>query len=208
MLRKEYIRSNTSFYVVFVFIVKKSDKRFKFYVNYRIFNTFIIFNRNAPPLIKEILIKLYIIRIYNKFDIIIIFNEIRMKKNHEKKIVFLMRYDLYKYIIMLFDLCNAFITFQTFINNVLRKYLNVFYITYFNDIFIYNNIKKEHVFHMRKILKKFQQIKLYLDINKCDFYIIQIKYFDLIIIIDEIEMNFKKINTITQWKEPYYIKNV
>ena len=80
---------------------------------------------------------------------------------------------------------------------MLKEYLNVFCITYFDDIFIYNNIKKKHVFHIGKILKKFQQINLYLDINKCDFYIIQIKYFDFIIIIDEIEMNFKKINIIT-----------
>ena len=31
------------------------------------------------------LFKLYIIKIFNKFDIIIIFNEIRVKKNYKKK---------------------------------------------------------------------------------------------------------------------------
>ena len=80
---------------------------------------------------------------------------------------------------------------------MLKKYLNVFYITYFDDIFIYNNIKKEHVFYIKKVLKKFQQADLYFDINKCDFHIIRIKYFNFIIIIDEVEMNFKKINMIT-----------
>ena len=41
---------------------------------------------------------------------------------------------------MSFNLCNAFITFQTFINNILKKYLNVFCTTYFDDIFIFKNI--------------------------------------------------------------------
>ena len=154
MLKKKYIRLNTLFYIVFIFIVKKFNKGFKLYVNYRAFNVFIVFNRNALFLIKIFLIKFYAIRIYNKFDIIIIFNEIRVKKDYEKRIFFFTKYDFYKHMIILFDLYNVFVTFQIFINDVLREYLNVFYTTYFDDIFIYNNIKKEHVFHVKKILKK------------------------------------------------------
>ena len=56
--------------------------------------------------------------------------------------------------IIFFNLCNILITFQTFINDVLKKYLNIFYITYFDDIFIYNNIKKKHIHYINKILKK------------------------------------------------------
>ena len=111
MLKKKYIRLNTLFYVVFVFIVKKFNEGFKFYIDYRAFNALIVFNRNASSLIKKILIKLYTIRIYNKFNIIIIFNEIRIKKDYKERIFFFTRYNFYKYIIMLFDLCNAFITF-------------------------------------------------------------------------------------------------
>ena len=110
MLKKKYIRFNTFLYIVFVLIIKKSNEKFKFYIDYRIFNIFIILNRNASPLIKKIFVKFYTTRIYSKFDIIIIFNKIRIKKGYKKKI-FLTRYDFYKYIIMLFDLCNAFITF-------------------------------------------------------------------------------------------------
>ena len=145
MLKKKYIKSSTSLYITFILIVKKFNKEFRIYVNYRALNAFIIFNRNISLLIKKILAKLCVIKIYNKFDIIIIFNEIKVKKGYKKKIAFLIRYDLYKYMMMSFKLCNASITFQTFINNVLRKYLNVFYIVYLNDILIYNNIKKKHI---------------------------------------------------------------
>ena len=76
MLEKEYIKFNTLFYIIFILIMKKSNKGLRFYVNYRILNALIILNKNALSLIKEILTNLYAARIYNKFNIIIIFNEI------------------------------------------------------------------------------------------------------------------------------------
>ena len=84
ILNKNYIRFNISFYAILIFIVKKPNKEFKVYINYKIFNAFIILNRNISLFIKERLFKLYIIKIYNKFIIIIIFNEIRIKKNYKK----------------------------------------------------------------------------------------------------------------------------
>ena len=59
-------------------IVKKSNKDLRVYINYRALNALIIFNKNVLSLIKEILAKLYIARIYNKFNIIAIFNKIRI----------------------------------------------------------------------------------------------------------------------------------
>ena len=76
ILNKEYIKFNILSYAILILIVKKSNGGLKIYVNYRIFNALIILNRNISSLIKETLFKLYIIKIYNKFDIIFIFNEI------------------------------------------------------------------------------------------------------------------------------------
>ena len=114
-------------------------------MNYKAFNIFTISNRNTLLLIKEIFVKLYAVRIYSKFDIIAAFNEIRVKKDYEEKIAFLTRYSLFEYIIIPFGLYNTLITFQIFINNTLREYLNIFYIIYLDDILIYSNIKNEYI---------------------------------------------------------------
>ena len=111
MLNKEYIKSNIFFYIISIFIIKKFNEKFRIYIDYRVLNSLIIKNRNTFSLIKEILIKLYAIKILNKFDIIIIFNEIYIKKENKKKIIFLICYNLFKYIIILFELYNAFSTF-------------------------------------------------------------------------------------------------
>ena len=111
ILNKNYIKFNISFYAALIFIMKKSNKGFKIYINYKILNAFIIFNRNISSLIKETLFKFYIIRIYSKFDIIATFNEIRVKKGYKKKIAFLIKYKFYEYLVILFGFCNALIIF-------------------------------------------------------------------------------------------------
>ena len=72
----------------------------------------------------------------------------------KKKITFLIKYNLFEYVIMSFRLCNALNTFQTFINDVLREYLDVFCSAYLNDILIYNNIKKKHIDYVKKVFEK------------------------------------------------------
>ena len=76
ILKKRYIKFNLLFYITPILIIKKFDKKLRIHVDYRVFNAFIILNHNALLLIKKTFAKLYIIKIYNKFDIIITFNEI------------------------------------------------------------------------------------------------------------------------------------
>ena len=76
ILGKGYIRLSTLLYVVLVLIVKKLDGGIWIYVDYRALNTLTIKNRNASPLIKDTLAKLYVAKVYSKFDIIAAFNKI------------------------------------------------------------------------------------------------------------------------------------
>ena len=73
--------------------MKKLNKKLKIYINYKVFNALTIFNRNISSLIKKTLFKFYIIKIYNKFNTIAIFNEIRIKKDYKKKSFFLLNID-------------------------------------------------------------------------------------------------------------------
>ena len=72
---------------------------------------------------------------------------------------------------MSFDLINASATFQTFVNNVLRRYLNQFVIIYLNDILIYSKIKKEHVQHVRKVLQNLKKTDLKIKSDKNKFHV-------------------------------------
>ena len=94
-------------YVVSMLIIKKLNNKLRVCVDYKALNKFIIKNRNAFFLIKDILAKLCFVKYFNKFDIIAIFNEIRMRYNDKKKTTFFIKYDFFEYVVMLFKLCNA-----------------------------------------------------------------------------------------------------
>ena len=57
-------------------------------MNYRAFNAIIIKNRYLLPLIQKTLSRIYKIRIYIIFDIIVVFNKLRMiEKKNEKRLL-------------------------------------------------------------------------------------------------------------------------
>ena len=58
------------------------------------------------------------------------------------------------------------------------------------------------------MLFKLKKTNLYLNIDKCEFHVTTIKYLNLIIIIEDIQMNFDKIKVILKWKISKTIKNV
>ena len=84
ILEKKYIRFDILLYIVLILIIKKLDKRLRICIDYRTLNALIIKNRNISSLIREIIIKLYAIKMFIKFDIIVAFNEIRIKEEFRR----------------------------------------------------------------------------------------------------------------------------
>lgn len=72
----------------------------------------------------------------------------------KKKTAFLTRHNLFEYMIMPFEFCNAPSIFQVFINEILREHLNDFCSTYLNDILIYSNSKEKYIEYIKTVLEK------------------------------------------------------
>ena len=82
---------------------------------------------------------------------------------------------------MLFGLCNAPGTFQSYINNSVREYLDNFYTAYLDDVLIYSDNKEEYPDHVLKVLKRLGERGLQVDIDKCEFSVTKVKYLGLIV---------------------------
>ncbi len=113
--------------------------------------------------------------------------------------MFHIHYDYFKYMIMSFDLINTFVIFQTYINMILTKLLNDFYVVYLNDILIFFVEKTDHVNHMKQILERLRKFKLYASLKKCEFFITKVNFLEFIIFIEDILMNLSRINIIKTW---------
>jgi hypothetical protein len=90
---------------------------------------------------------------------------------------------------MSFNFISAPAIFQAYINKTLTNLININYITYFDDILIYSSIYAEHQRHIRQVLERLRQYKLYTKLFKYEFSIISIIFFGFVINIGGIEMN-------------------
>ena len=71
---------------------------------------------------------------------------------------------------MSFKLINTSVIFQTYINNVLRKYLNMFVIIYLDDILIYSKNEKNHKKQVRQVLNTLKKVNLRIILEKSQFH--------------------------------------
>ena len=91
---------------------------------------------------------------------------------------------------MLFDLYNAFTTFQFYINDILCEFLDEFYIIYLDYVFIYTNDSfEDHINHVYQVLQCFFDNDFYIKLEKCEFHVQEIKFLDFIISFDNLAMN-------------------
>jgi len=156
-LGKDFIRSSTSPAASPVLFVRKPGGGLRFCVDYRALNAITVKNRYPIPLIRETLDRLCRARYYTKLDIISAFNRLRIAQGEEWKTAFRTRYGLFEYLVMPFGLTNGLASFQHYINDALRDYLDIFCTAYLDDILIYSNSLSEHRQHVRQVLQRLSQ---------------------------------------------------
>jgi hypothetical protein len=133
---------------------------------------------------------------------------VRMAEGEEWKTAFRTRYGLFESLVMPFGLTNAPASFQHFINDVLRPYLDVFVTAYLDDILIYSDNLEEHRKHVLKVLEALSEAGLHLKPEKCEFHQQEVKYLGFIISTSGTKMDPAKVATIQEWPEPRNVKDV
>lgn len=207
-LRKGFIRPSSSPAASPVLFVKKPGGGLRFCVDYRALNALTVKDRYPLPLTKESLNNLKGMRFFTKVDIISAFNNLRMKKGQEYLTAFRTRFGLFESLVMPFGLTGAPATFQRFMNDTLRDYLDVFCTAYLDDILIYSKTRSEHVTHVRKVLQKLREAGLFAKVQKCEFLVSETKFLGIIVGENGIQMDPEKVKTIAEWKTPSCLTDV
>ena len=109
---------------------------------------------------------------------------------------------------MLFSLSRALATFQRFINDTLREYLDVFCTAYLDDILIYSRTRGEHEKHLRLVLTALRKARLYAKIQKCEFFKEETTFLGVIVRREGIRIDLQKVETIQEQKTPSCLTNV
>lgn len=207
-LKKGFIRPSSSPVASPVLFVKKPGGGLRLCIDFRAINNISIKDRYPLPLMKETLNNLQGMKYFSKIDIISAFNNIRMKERQEHLTAFRTRFGLFESLVMPFGLTGAPATFQRFINNTLRQYLDQFCSAYLDDILIYSKTKEEHLEHVRKVLLQLREAGLFAKISKCEFFVRKTKFLGLIVGEDGIQMDPDKVKTVREWPIPTSVTDV
>src|SRR3954462_15791281 len=109
---------------------------------------------------------------------------------------------------MSFGLTNAPATFSRLMNYIFMEYLDKFVVVYLDDIFIYSKNDEEHAEHLRLILTKLREHKLYAKYSKCEFWLPEVTYLGHVISKDGIAVTPERIQAILDWIPPKTVKQV
>ena len=170
-LSKGFIWASCSESAAPVLFVKKPEGGLHFCIDYRGLNAVTVKNWYPLPLISETLNRLSQAKIFTKLDIIAAFNQLCIQEGDESLTVFHTHFELFKYLVMPFGLCNGPASFQNYINDTLHEYLDDFCTAYLDDILIYSDNEAEHEIHIKHVLQKLEEAGLQADITKCAFHV-------------------------------------
>jgi predicted aspartyl protease len=210
LLDKNFIRVSNSPAGAPVLFVRKPGGGLRFCVDYRRLNALARKDRYPLPLIHETLRTLATAKWFTKVDVIAAFHKIRIKEGDEWKTAFRTRYGLYEWMVTPFGLSGAPATFQRYINQTLREYLDDFCSAYIDDVLIYSSgSRSDHREKVKLVLGKLRDAGLQLDIEKCEFEVKSIKYLGYIVEAGQgIRVDPEKVAAIRAWEAPRTVKGV
>jgi len=103
---------------------------------------------------------------------------------------------------MPFGLTNAPTNFMRLMNDVLKYFLDDFFIMYLDDILIFSKTWEENLKHVKQTLDVFKREKLYVKLSKCEFGKTSLNYLGHIVGGGELKIDPSKVAVIVNWPKP------
>ena len=136
------------------------------------------------------------------------YHQIKIRKEDIPKTAFTTRYGLYEYTVMSFGLTNAPATFMRLMNSIFHEYLNKFIIICIDDILAYSKTKEEHAEHLRLVLTKLRDHRLYAKFSKCEFWLKELIFLGHVVSAAGVAVIPDKIQVILDWPTPNSAKAI
>lgn len=193
------IRPSNSPYGAPILFVPKKDDTLRLCVDYRGLNEITIKDEYPLPRIDEMLEQLKDARIFSKIDLKSGYNQIRVAPEDIPKTAFKCHKGLFEYTVLPFGLCNVPGTFQRMVNSIFGTAVNKFVVVYLDDILIFSRTRQEHEEHVKWVMDKLRENKLYGSAKKCEFYTESTEYLGHIVGHGMVKMDKGKVASIHDW---------
>jgi hypothetical protein len=153
-LTNRFIQRSSSPAAAPVLFAKVTDGGLRLSVDYCTLTLATVKNRYPIPIIPGMLDRVHEARIFTKLDLRSAYNLIRIQEGDEYNTAFQTRYSQFEYMVMPFGLTNTLATFQSYIDDCLRPYIEDFAVCYLDDILFYSTNEKEREEHVGQVLQR------------------------------------------------------
>jgi hypothetical protein len=208
LLDKGYIRPSASPWGCSALFVKKKDDSLRLCVDYRPLNAVTIKNKYPLPHIDILFDQLAGANVFSKIDLRSGYHQIKIRPSDIPKTAFSTRYGLYEYLIMSFGLTNAPAYFMYLMNSVFMPELDKFIVVFIDDILIYSRTKEDHANHLRVVLQRLRDHRLYAKFSKCEFWLDSVKFLGHTISSEGISVDPTKVQEVMDWKPPTSVHQI
>ena len=192
-----------------VFFVRKKDGKKQMVQNYGYLNEWMIKNNYPLLLISDVLENIGTKKLFTKMDLRWEYNNVRIKKRDEWKVVFIIPERSFEPIVMFFRLTNSPATFQAMMNELLRDLINTGKVAVFIDnIIVETETEEGHDELVAEIIKRLEENDLYVKPEKCKWKVREVGFLGVVIGPEGIKMEEVKMKGVLEWPIPKCIKDV
>ena len=79
---------------------------------------------------------------------------------------------------------------------MLKDFTGIFVVVYLDDILIYNKTAEEHLKHVEQVLRRLQEEKLAINLEKCEFFKQELVYLGFVVSKGSLKMDPSKVEAI------------
>ena len=159
-------------------------------------------NRYPLPRIDDLFDQLRGARVYSKIDLHTDYHQLRVKEADIPKTAFRTWYGHFEFMVMPFGLTNVPAALMDLMHRVFQPYLDQFVVVFMDNILIYSPSKEEREDHSRVVLQLLRDHQLYAKFNKCEFWLIEVRFLGHIVSASSVSVDPEKVEPVMSWERP------
>lgn len=170
--------------------------------DYQTLNSVMVKDRSPLPNVDEAVRLVGRGKIWSKIDMTNSFFQTRMRKEDIPLTAVKTPWGLYEWVVMPMGLTNAPATHQSRCEEVLGDLVNVICVVYIDNIVVFSNTVEEHEIHVRQVLDRLREERLYCSSKKTQLFRREIEFLGHRISAQGIRPVEDKVAAVRDWRTP------
>ncbi len=212
MLEKGKIRRSQSEYAAPHFYVDKPEStetgEYRAVTHFRALNDITVKNTYPLPRTDELFDKMANAKYFSKIDLRTGVYQIGIAEEDKHKTAFITSQGLFEYNVLPMGLGNSPAIFMQLMNDTFRENLNKFVLVCLDDIIVYSDTLEEHERHLRWVMQKLREQKLYAELSKSELCVEEVTFLGHYIGKDGVRVMEDKIEAVRDWPTPKSVKDL